>query len=112
MTPSKKPGIMIAVGVGKKPAGMPMPTMPGKPKTDSLFGKSPKPVDATEGDHDLDDGAGIPPEAVCYRSADQKCGSCTFYDGGQCSQLKMPVEDGAGCNLYDAKGDDDQGPIA
>ena len=107
MKPSAKPGIMIAVGVSKKPkpGEMPMPTMPGKPKTDAMFGKT-APKDDTENDHDLDDGGGIPPEAVCYRSADQKCGSCTFYEGGQCSQLKMPVEDQAGCNLYDAKGDD------
>lgn len=99
---TKKPGIMIAVGVGpKKPSGgMPMPAFPGK----KTAPKAPEPEAANDGD--LDDGGGIPPEAVSYRSADQKCGSCTFHDGGQCSKLQMPVEEDAGCNLYDAAGDD------
>jgi hypothetical protein len=44
--PSKKPAMMPS-----KPAAAPM---------------------AADNDHDLDDGGGIPPEAVSYRSADQK----------------------------------------
>ncbi len=49
-----------------------------------------------------DAGAGgeIPPEAVCYRSETETCGSCVYNEGGQCSKLSIPVSDGDGCNLF------------
>lgn len=98
---------MIAVGIPKKPSGgMPMPSMPGKQKPPMSMGKSDTPP---SNDGDLDDGGGIPPEAVSYRSADQKCSSCTFSDGTNCSKLQMPIEHEASCNLFDSKGDEQQG---
>lgn len=42
----------------------------------------------------------ISPEAVCYRGAEQVCGSCQHYQAGECEALEMPVEEGAGCNLF------------
>jgi len=42
----------------------------------------------------------IAPEAVCYRSEMETCGSCEYNDGGQCSKLSIPVSDGDGCNLF------------
>lgn len=47
----------------------------------------------------------IPPEAVCYRSEMEVCGSCTYNAGGNCDRLAMPVSDGDSCNLFEDRGD-------
>ncbi len=61
-------------------------------------------AEATEEVVENDDNP-IPPEAVCYRTADKQCSSCKYFEEnedmeGNCSKLKMPVEQDAGCNLH------------
>ncbi len=65
--------------------------------------KGPPPKPAAE------PGGGIPPEAVCYRSEMETCGSCEYNAGGQCDQLQIPVADGDGCNLFKDRGGQDVG---
>ena len=46
-------------------------------------------------------GVSISPEAVCYRDEQQVCGNCVYMTAeGECVPLKIPVEAGAGCNLF------------
>jgi len=58
------------------------------------------PVEATE--PEVQQGpAPISPEMVCYRTADEVCGTCDhFGEGGACAVLGMTVEPGDGCNAW------------
>ena len=48
----------------------------------------------------------IKPEAVCYRTADQVCGSCEYNESGTCKVLKTTVQDGDSCNAFESKTED------
>ena len=50
-------------------------------------------------------GVDISPEAVCYRDEQSVCGNCSYMEAsGECQALHMPVEPGAGCNLFQQGG--------
>lgn len=43
----------------------------------------------------------ITPESVCYRDEQQVCANCVYMDAdGSCRALGIPVDPGAGCNLF------------
>jgi hypothetical protein len=94
--PGSKPakGLMIAIGA-PKPDKMPPP------------GSDDEPDDT--GESESTDGRGVPPDAVDYHTADEHCGVCEYNKGGQCDWLKMPVGDGDHCELFEAKGGEQDG---
>lgn len=48
------------------------------------------------------DGKYVKPEAVGYRSSEEKCSTCEYMGkDGQCSWLGMPVEPEASCALHE-----------
>jgi hypothetical protein len=43
----------------------------------------------------------ITPEAVCFRSADEICRNCQYWEAdGNCSVLNMTVGEGDSCNAF------------
>ena len=51
-------------------------------------------------EHSLN-GKYVPPEAVAYRTAEEKCGNCEYMEAsGLCTWLGMRVEEGATCSLF------------
>ncbi len=128
-----KPSLSIAI-IGKGPAGD-RPKFPAS-KPDSAFGAQPakpanpfgakpaarsssnpfasvaKPSGGGLGGDTADETAeaagevSIKPEAVCFRTADQVCGSCEYNEAGTCKVLKTSVQDGDSCNAFEAKGED------
>ncbi len=99
------PGMAIIIGVPKRGHGMreeAPPPFPSRGKAPQSEPMAPKVSRATEGVSHGE--AGIPPEAVCYRSEHEVCGNCSFMQSdGTCSRLLIHVEAGAGCNLYESK---------
>ncbi len=94
----KKPDFSLILGMGPK-----RPPQSGPPDFGGKSDPEPDPGDPNESAEGETSGA-IKPEAVCYRTADQTCGSCEYMqDDGQCSRLMMPVADGDGCNLHEPK---------
>ncbi len=97
----KKPDFSAIFAMGpKKPAESAPPDFGG-----TAADAEPDPNDPNEAaENENEGGAGIKPEAVSYRTAAETCGSCQYMqDDGNCSKLMMPVADGDGCNLHEAK---------
>jgi hypothetical protein len=90
MADKKKPGIMIAVGVGKpKGDGMPPPGMHDE--------EPPKPP-AEEGGG----GQKHSREDALVVNEDQRCANCQNYDAtsGECSEVEGYFDPGASCLRY------------
>lgn len=84
------------------PAAKAAPAFAPKGGADAIgaAGEEEKVAGAGQAGRPAPQGDGIPPEAVCYRSEMETCGSCEYNDAGQCSKLSIPVSDGDGCNLF------------
>lgn len=119
----KMPPPVLAIGIsekpkappfgGKGPSGKPSPfggkSSPFGSKADSgekpdFMGGSPDELPAGPGMDQDDDG--IDPTAVSYRTGDQKCQACKYFESGMCSKLKTDVEPDASCNLFAAGSED------
>lgn len=126
----KKPGLMIAIGIPKggpsddstsngpdpqsKPpspapmgGGIPPPVHPR-----DLAATSPDPLAAVGAGgggggqgQESTTGKAVPPHAVAYHTAAENCGACEYMGpDGNCSWLKMPVQHGDHCLLFEQKG--------
>ena len=100
MSPSKKPNLIVALGIGKPKRESAPPGMPEMPGREPHRGVEPDaPEEQAEGE------GAVKPEAVSYRTSDQVCSACEYMDdAGSCKWLKMPVGEGDSCNLFEAAG--------
>ena len=104
----KKPGLMIAIGVGK-PKSAPQDDLGGpkpvdEPDADDQPGGGPS--DQDEDDQPTAQGQCNPdPEAVCFRSEQETCQYCDYMQGDRCSHpiVAMPVSSGDSCNAFRLK---------
>ncbi len=97
----KKPDFSVILGMGPKRPAESAPPDFASGASDS----EPDPADPNEAaENENESGAGIKPEAVSYRTSAETCGSCEYMqDDGNCSQLKMLVDEADGCNLHTEK---------
>lgn len=122
----KKKGLMIGLMVGapkddqgptgddplnsKSPSTDPPPSSPighassqapGAPPPESLPGQG-----QAGGGGESTAGRPIPPESVDYHTAAENCAACTYMlPDGQCDWLKIPVQHGDHCSLFEMKGE-------
>lgn len=121
-TPKKKKSLMIGLMVGQpkdseqaggppgtedkppEPVGSPEPahqpptaaTPPGPEAGGSAMGQG-------QGESTM--GKPIPPEAVGFHTAAENCGACEYMlPDSNCSWLKIPVQHGDHCQLFQMKG--------
>ncbi len=111
-SPKSPGGISVMLGIGAKPkrpgAPPPMPGSSGPMRGSSGPPSSQGPPSPTEEKSEGE--MGIPPAAVSYRDEGQRCDGCEYYGSGTCTKLLMPVDPGAGCNLFEqGAGGSDQG---
>ncbi len=94
-----KPDLTMILGIGGK-----KPKHSAPPSFDSAEEEPLPTAEAGEPEPEGDEGGeAIPPEAVCYRDAQQHCEACVYMgEDGTCSKLKIPVEPTASCNLFSA----------
>ena len=94
----KKPGLVIAVGVGKpkggpmKPPGMDDDEMPDSPTDEKS------------------DGSKVPREKALVIEEDHRCSNCEHYDAtsGECAKVEGYFDPGAACLRYfEPMGDED-----
>lgn len=109
MTPGKKKAdMMLILGIGGKPrrASDDVP-----PRFGGAAGKADVSRGTTDiepmGEQETSEGEGrVPPEAVSYHGGDERCDVCEYYSDGNCSWLKMPVDESGHCTLFENSGDD------
>ncbi len=131
----KKRKLILAIGVGvPKDGGSPSPSSPSpslsssqmdnyspEPPKPQGHGSAPgSPTDPSSvpaqappfsggapGDDEMSEGEGVPPDAVCYHTATENCGGCSHMEpSGNCTWLKIQVQPGDWCRLYESKGQD------
>lgn len=101
----KKPNLMVAIGIGKKPGGAsePPPKYPSnpaqtgeKPPTD---GPPPPPAGlGGEGPEEDEAGEKITPERAGYGGPEETCANCeNFTEPNQCSKVDTMVDPGGRC---------------
>jgi len=103
--------VALAIGVPKDGANSSSPASPpGADPTndDSAPPQAPPSADGTSPvDDEMAEGEGVPPDAVCYHTAAENCGGCSHMEAsGNCTWLKIPVQPGDWCKLYEPKGQD------
>ncbi len=95
-----KPGLVIALGVGKKPPkdDGPPPFRSGKnPEPDPKDDTEPDPTDPNEGaEGEQGPGTGIGPADVDYSDGDS-CSDCVHMQGSDCSKYNFSVQSDGHC---------------
>jgi hypothetical protein len=104
MTSKKPMGLMIAVA-SRKPPDLDEPG--------GGISKRNNAQEMPEDEREFHDRGGAPkptPESVVYRTAEQSCGRCEYFGGGNCAFLNQPVNDGDSCKRFEDKREDEQEP--
>jgi len=104
MSPSKKSNLIVALGIGKPKRESAPPGMPRMPGGDEEQGIEPDaPEELAEGD------GAVPPAAVGYHGEAERCDGCEYYKDGDCTWLRMPVDAGGHCSLFEASSEETGG---